>query len=81
MQPFLQSQSPAEQIDELVAHGVRTVVLDECHHLLDYSAIVLRYLIARLHSPYVIGLTATLPSPEGDDEFENYDSLLGKWIS
>ncbi|RME05719.1 MAG: hypothetical protein D6803_08340 [Anaerolineae bacterium] len=65
-------------IDDLVAYGVRTVVLDECHHLLDYWAIVLRYLIRRVENPRVIGLTATLPSPEGDDEFENYDALLGE---
>jgi len=65
-------------IDDLVHYGVRTVVLDECHHLLDYWAIVLRYLISRIENPRVIGLTATLPSPEGDEEFENYDALLGE---
>lgn len=65
-------------IEALVAHGVRTVVLDECHHLLDYWAIVLRYLLSRIEGVQVIGLTATLPSPDGDDEFENYDSLLGE---
>lgn len=64
-------------IDELMAAGVRTVVLDECHHLLDYWAIVLRYLVGRIESPHVIGLTATLPSPEADSEFDNYESLLG----
>ena len=64
-------------IDELVANGVRTVVLDECHHLLDYWAIVLRYLISKIDQPRVIGLTATLPSPETDAEYENYTSLLG----
>lgn len=65
-------------IDDLVAYGVRTVVLDECHHLLDYWAIVLRYLIAKIKEPRVIGLTATLPSPETDAEYENYTSLLGE---
>jgi superfamily II DNA or RNA helicase len=64
-------------IDDLVAHGVQTVVLDECHHLLDYWAIVLRYLINKIAEPKVIGLTATLPSPDGDAEYENYTSLLG----
>ena len=64
-------------IDRIAAAGVGTVVLDECHHLLDYWAIVLRALIARLEHPYVIGLTATLPSLEDADEFENYTSLLG----
>lgn len=64
-------------IDELVAYGVKTIVLDECHHLLDYWAIVLRYLISRIREPRVIGLTATLPDPETDAQFDNYNSLLG----
>ena len=64
-------------VDRLVARGVGTVVLDECHHLLSYWAVILRYLISRLDNPKVIGLTATLPSPEDDDEYENYSSLLG----
>lgn len=66
-----------ELIDSLVSAGVRTVVLDECHHLLDYWAIVLSALIARIDKPRVIGLTATLPSPEDDNEYENYVGLLG----
>lgn len=65
-------------INELAAYGVKTIVLDECHHLLDYWAIVLRALIGRIENPRVIGLTATLPSPDGDDEFENYNRLLGE---
>ena len=64
-------------IDRIVATGVGTVVLDECHHLLDYWAIVLRALIARLDRPYVVGLTATLPSLEDANEYENYTALLG----
>ena len=64
-------------IDRIAAAGVGTVVLDECHHLLDYWAIVLRALIARLDHPYIVGLTATLPSPEDADAYENYTALLG----
>jgi superfamily II DNA or RNA helicase len=64
-------------IDGLVDRGVKTVVLDECHHLLDYWAVVLRYLIGRIRDPRVVGLTATLPSPEDGNEYENYTSLLG----
>ena len=66
-----------ELIARLVASGVRTVVLDECHHLLDYWALALRYLISQLRDPYIVGLTATLPSPETDEEYDNYTSLLG----
>ncbi|MCR2816070.1 DEAD/DEAH box helicase family protein [Microbacterium jiangjiandongii] len=68
-------------IDRLVAHGVETVVLDECHHLLDHWALVVATLVARLRAagrePLLIGLTATLPSPDDADEYDNYTSLLG----
>ena len=66
-----------ELVARLAAAGVRTVVLDECHHLLDYWAIVLRSLVGQLDSPHVVGLTATLPSPEDGEAYENYTSLLG----
>lgn len=75
--PYLHPNA-RQLIENLLAQGVQTVVLDECHHLLDYWAIVLRYFIGRIPNPHVIGLTATLPSPEGDREFENYTSLLGE---
>lgn len=68
-------------IDRLVDAGVRTVVLDECHHLLDHWALVVAYLAARIRErgtpPLLIGLTATLPSPDDETEFENYSQLLG----
>lgn len=68
-------------IDRLVAAGVRTVVLDECHHLLDHWAVVVAYLSARIREtgvePKLIGLTATLPSPDDEREYENYSRLLG----
>ena len=65
-------------IEDLVDHGVKTIVLDECHHLLDYWAVVLRHLISRVEEPRIVGLTATLPSPEDDREYENYMALLGE---
>lgn len=77
IEPFLHPNA-RQLIRDLVDYGVRTVVLDECHHLLDYWAIVLRYLIQEIEDPRVVGLTATLPSPDGDVEYENYTSLLGE---
>lgn len=69
-------------IDAIVDAGVRTIVLDECHHLLDHWALVVAYLTARIratgNTPVVIGLTATLPSPEDETEYENYSQLLGE---
>ena len=65
-------------IVDLVGLGVRTVVLDECHHLLDYWAVVIGELVRRIDGPTVIGLTATLPSPEDGFEYENYTGLLGE---
>ena len=64
-------------IQSLLDYGVRTIILDECHHLLDYWAIVLRHLIRQIPNPIIVGLTATLPDPETDLEYENYTALLG----
>jgi superfamily II DNA or RNA helicase len=65
-------------ISRLVALGTGTVVLDECHHLLDYWAFILRELIAELPDVRVVGLTATLPDPSNESEYDNYYSLLGE---
>ena len=68
-------------VDALVAHGVQTVILDECHHLLDHWALVIAFLTARIREsgadPLLIGLTATLPSPQDASGYENYTALLG----
>lgn len=64
-------------IDRIVALGVGTVVLDECHHLLDYWAFILRELLLALPGVRIVGLTATLPDPSNPTEYENYTSLLG----
>ncbi len=69
-------------VERLVEHGVGTVVLDECHHLLDYWAVVVSDLIDRLAERHgsvdVVGLTATLPTPDSARESENYLRLLGE---
>lgn len=64
-------------IDRLVGYGVEVLVLDECHHLLDYWALIIKELIRRIPNVRVIGLTATLPGLDSDDEYENYVGLLG----
>ena len=62
----------------LVALGIGTIILDECHHLLDYWAFILRELIKALPGVRVVGLTATLPDSESRQAYENYLSLLGE---
>ena len=64
-------------IERIIAQGTGTIVLDECHHLLDYWAFILRELIKALPDVRVIGLTATLPDPSNKQEYENYHALLG----
>ena len=70
-------------VDRLVEHGVRTVVLDECHHLLDHWALVLLDLFDRIEARpgpdlHVVGLTATLPEPDSTREQETYRAVLGE---
>ncbi|QIM16409.1 hypothetical protein G7067_08210 [Leucobacter insecticola] len=70
-----------ELIERLVERGVTTLILDECHHLLDYWAIVVHCLAGRIRErgvePVIVGLTATLPSEEDQEAYENYTGLLG----
>ena len=68
-------------LDEIAAAGYGTLVLDECHHLLDWWALVLAELIERMrrNGPLaVVGLTATLPDPDGARETLNYLRILGQ---
>ncbi|MDO4258042.1 MAG: DEAD/DEAH box helicase family protein [Actinomycetaceae bacterium] len=70
-----------ECISALVAHGVRTIVLDECHHLLDHWALVVTLLRSEILqsglTPLLIGLTATHPEPSTPGQVANYEGLLG----
>jgi superfamily II DNA or RNA helicase len=63
-------------VDRLTDRGIGCVVLDECHHLLDWWALVVAALIERA-LPAVIGLTATLPDPDSSREAANYQRVLG----
>ncbi len=57
--------------------GVRTVVLDECHHLASMWGYVVRAALAELPDAYVIGLTATPPDALTAEENDLYTALLG----
>lgn len=64
-------------VDQLVASRVGTVVLDECHHLTGFWALVVGDVISRLDGPMVVGLTATPPIDRQDAELSRYLDLVG----
>lgn len=67
-------------VERFAQLGIKCVVLDECHHLLDWWALVVGALVERLAPQAqvaVVGLTATLPDPDSAREAENYRGLLG----
>ncbi|MBI5223314.1 DEAD/DEAH box helicase family protein [Candidatus Micrarchaeota archaeon] len=57
-----------ELVARMKAAGVKVIILDECHHLLDYWGLVIAYLKLELDAQ-VIGLTATYPIAEEKDVF------------
>jgi len=66
------------RVDELVGHGIGTVVLDECHHLASMWGYLVRALISRLPGEvHVVGLTATSPAELSAEDAEVYARLLG----
>ena len=66
------------RVDALRAAGVRTVVLDECHHLASLWGYVVRAVVAELgEGVHVVGLTATPPDELTTEEAELYAALLG----
>jgi hypothetical protein len=70
----------AELVERVAALDIGCLVLDECHHLLDWWALVVSALVDRLAAVRpvaVIGLTATLPDPGTAREELNYTGLLG----
>ena len=67
-----------ERVEVLRAGGVRTVVLDECHHLASLWGYVVRAVLEELGPDvHVVGLTATPPDELTTEEAELYAALLG----
>src|SRR4051794_8154949 len=73
----LLSPTARARLDQLVASGVRVVVLDECHHLVSLWGALLRPLLAALQPVHVVGLTATNPAELTEAEAQLYVDLLG----
>ena len=66
-----------ERIAALRTNGVRTVVLDECHHLASMWGYVVRAALAQLAGVHVVALTATPPDALTAEEHDLYTGLLG----
>lgn len=67
-----------ELIKALRAVGPVTLVLDECHHLLDVWGRLLAEVLDDLPDAYVIGLTATPPESLTPEEKDLVDTLFGE---
>ena len=77
----LLGERAAATVERIAGLGIGCVVLDECHHLLDWWALVVNALVTRLAADRdvaVVGLTATLPEPGTVQEGLNYAGLLGE---
>ena len=66
-----------DRVEALRAAGVRTVVLDECHHLASLWGYVVAAIVEQLGDVHVVGLTATPPDELTDSEADLYAALLG----
>ena len=65
-------------IERIKAAGQFTIVLDECHHLLEMWGYLLRALAHELgENVFLVGLTATPPSEMGAREASLYQELFG----
>ena len=66
-------------INYLIKNNFKTIVLDECHHLLNYWAEIIKKFIKK--APYqvvVIGLTATPPQDKSNKEKQAYLQIMGE---
>jgi superfamily II DNA or RNA helicase len=72
----LLSATARARLRTLADAGVRTVVLDECHHLASLWGALLAGVLEELSPRHVLGLTATNPQDLTPDEAALYRSLL-----
>lgn len=56
----------------------RLIIFDECHHLTDYWAAIMKQLLRRLEDPVVVGLTGTPPEGKTSTQETRYISLVGE---
>ncbi|HEY9839759.1 MAG TPA: DEAD/DEAH box helicase family protein, partial [Candidatus Obscuribacterales bacterium] len=67
-----------ELFERLAQRGYRTLLLDECHHLLAHWAQAISAFLAQLPDAVVIGLTATPPQDRSGSDLARYLGLVGE---
>lgn len=67
-----------ELIQRLHCGGPWTLVLDECHHLLELWGRLLKTVVAQMDRPFVIGLTATPPHMMNTEQASLHATLFGR---
>ncbi len=65
-------------ISEIKNKGIKTIIFDECHHLQNYWALVMKEVVREVGALYVVGLTATPPADKEGERLGCYLSLLGE---
>lgn len=70
-------QDGAWLLSSLRESGPMTLVLDECHHLLEVWGRMLREVVGTLGQPHLVGLTATPPHMMTADQAELHRELFG----
>src|SRR5712691_11563275 len=76
--PLLDRVHPnGQQLIAALKSGSWTLVLDECHHLLEIWGRLLAAIVAELADPVVIGLTATPPHMMTTDQAAVHRELFG----
>jgi superfamily II DNA or RNA helicase len=70
-------QDGAWLLSKLGESGPVTLILDECHHLLEVWGRMLREVVATLGQPHLVGLTATPPHMMTADQAELHRELFG----
>lgn len=65
-------------IERMAASGPWTLVLDECHHLLEMWGYLVRALVEELGDVFVVGLTATPPSDMDAREAALYRDIFAR---
>ena len=67
-------------VERLKTVGNLTLVLDECHHLLEVWGRLVKEVLDELPDAFVLGLTATPPSTLTQDQKQLVDELFGETL-